>query len=290
MQTVTKLFIQPSAFFANVLGVIDGKRLGEKTPSKSASFFAKLPISPNLVTILGIFFAILAAYLIASSRDWLAVICLTLSGITDFFDGLIAKAKGRQSRQGTYLDSVVDRVVEAILIAGFMWYFIDSGRSKLALLPFAVGVTGYLISYQRAKAESMQVQAKGGLMERAERLILLGVALGFNGIVMVPVLWLLLGLNALTVIMRFYKVWIQLSNQERRKEPSFIKRIRLSERRRMSEKRQVWGANWIWASISDKSGESFWQNLRSNYKSRAQRKGLNRELLRRRKTRLGSKE
>jgi CDP-diacylglycerol--glycerol-3-phosphate 3-phosphatidyltransferase len=78
----------------------------------------------------------------------------------------------------------------------------------MALLPFAILAVSAVISYERAKAESLGFDAKGGRMERAERLILLGVALLFH-VVLVPLLALLLALCALTALQRFAKVWRQ---------------------------------------------------------------------------------
>jgi CDP-diacylglycerol--glycerol-3-phosphate 3-phosphatidyltransferase len=81
---------------------------------------------------------------------------------------------------------------------------------KMALLPFAILAVSSVISYERAKAESLGYDAKGGLMERAERLILLGVALIFH-VILVPLLALLLALSAFTALQRFVKVWRQAS-------------------------------------------------------------------------------
>ena len=80
----------------------------------------------------------------------------------------------------------------------------------MALLPMAVLAVSSLISYERAKAELLGYQAKGGLMERAERMVVLGFGLCFQAI-LVPVLWVMLALTSLTALQRFFKVWRQAS-------------------------------------------------------------------------------
>jgi len=93
------------------------------------------------------------------------------------------------------------------------WYLVDRHEGHLTLLPLAVlGVTA-LVSYERAKAESLGLSAKGGLMERAERMILLGI--GFLSVsFLVPVLWVMLALTSVTAVGRFVKVWHQAEAPE----------------------------------------------------------------------------
>ena len=82
----------------------------------------------------------------------------------------------------------------------------------MAMLPFAVMALSSLISYQRAKAESLGLDAKGGLMERAERIVLLCIGLLFEPL-LVPVLWVMLALTAITAVQRFVKVWRQAAGR-----------------------------------------------------------------------------
>jgi hypothetical protein len=89
------------------------------------------------------------------------------------------------------------------------WYLASAKGGHAALLPFAVMGLSTLISYERAKAESLGFSARGGFMERAERMVLLGVGLAFD--VLVPVLWVMLVLTILTAVHRFVMVWRQAS-------------------------------------------------------------------------------
>ena len=93
------------------------------------------------------------------------------------------------------------------MFIGVAWYLSETGTPGDAVLAMAVLALSMLITYERARAESLGFQARGGLMERAERLVLLGVGLAFD--ILVPVLWIMLVLTAITAVQRFVKVWRQ---------------------------------------------------------------------------------
>ncbi len=149
----------------------------------------------------------------ATGHLHIAIALLILTGLHDLLDGPVAKAAGTASVRGAFFDSVTDRVADALLMGGVAWYLIDRHEGHLAVLPLAVlGVTA-LVSYERAKAESLGLSAKGGLMERAERMILLGI--GFlDSAFVVPVLWVMLVLITLTAVARFVKVWNEASGKD----------------------------------------------------------------------------
>jgi len=121
-------------------------------------------------------------------------------------DGAVAKASQRASQRGNFFDSVVDRVADAVILGGVAFFLTARHHGQLVLLPFAILTTTFMISYQRSKAESLGLVAKGGLMERAERMILLGVGLIATAI-FIPVLWIMLVLTAMTALGRFWRVW-----------------------------------------------------------------------------------
>jgi CDP-diacylglycerol--glycerol-3-phosphate 3-phosphatidyltransferase len=110
------------------------------------------------------------------------------------------------SPRGAFFDSVADRVSDALIFGGVAWYMLNRPDPRLAILPVAILAASALVSYERAKAESLGYTARGGLMERAERLILLGVALFFH-VVLVPLLVVLLALTLATATGRFFRVW-----------------------------------------------------------------------------------
>lgn len=171
----------------------------------------KVGFSADVLTGSGLVFAVATAFAIGTGRHALGVVLLTLTGLHDLLDGPVAKASARASVRGSFFDSVTDRVSDGVLLGGVAYYLEMHDRGALILLPFAILTSAYMISYQRSKAESLGIAAKGGLMERAERMILLGVALLHHSL-FVPVLWVLLVLTTLTALGRFRRVWSAASN------------------------------------------------------------------------------
>ena len=135
-----------------------------------------------------------------------------LAALPDLLDGALAKASNTSSQRGAFFDSTVDRVTDALLLGGIAYYFAETRDPRLAVLPFAVSAVSSVISYQRAKAESLGLDAKGGLMERAERIVVLCVGLFLEPWVdgaLVWILWGMLVLITITAVQRFVKVWKQ---------------------------------------------------------------------------------
>lgn len=168
----------------------------------------KSGIRADHLTLLGLVMAVGAAFAIANGALRLGFVLVVLTGVPDVLDGAVAKASGSASPRGAFFDSVVDRVTDALLLGGVAWYLETRHSGHIAMLPLAVLAMSMLISYERAKAESLGFDARGGLMERAERIIALLLGLLFEGL-LVPVLWLMLGLTTFTAVQRFYRVWGQ---------------------------------------------------------------------------------
>ncbi len=172
----------------------------------------QLRVTADVLTTLGIAMAIACAAAIATGHHWLALGLLIASGLPDLLDGPVAKASGMQSIRGAFFDSVSDRISDALVLGGIAWYLADFYGGQIALLPFAVLAASQLISYMRAKAEIFGFSAKGGIMERAERIIAICIGLAFIESI-VPILWIILGLTVITGIQRFAKVWRQATNE-----------------------------------------------------------------------------
>ncbi|HEY6316524.1 MAG TPA: CDP-alcohol phosphatidyltransferase family protein [Acidimicrobiia bacterium] len=186
-----------------------------------------LGVSADLLTVFGLVAAAGTGLLIANGNLLLAVFGLLFTGLPDVLDGSVARQSGTAGRRGAFFDSVCDRVADALLLGGVAWH-LTGGDGELAVLALAVLAVSMLVSYERAKAESLGLNARGGVMERAERLVLLGVGLAFN--ILVPVLWIMLALTTLTAIHRFVMVWRQATNEE--PTPSAATRERRSHRLR----------------------------------------------------------
>jgi CDP-diacylglycerol--glycerol-3-phosphate 3-phosphatidyltransferase len=165
-------------------------------------------MTPDHLTIAGMVIAIAAAVAIGAGHLPLGLLLVILAALPDLLDGALAKASNSSSQRGAFFDSVVDRVTDALLFGGVAWYFTNEHSPKIALLPVAVSAVSSVISYERAKAESLGLSAKGGIMERAERIILLCLGLLFP-VLLLPIMWVMLGLTMVTMIQRFVKVWRQ---------------------------------------------------------------------------------
>ena len=180
----------------------------EKAVKPVGDSLRKTRLTPDHLTLVGLLLAVVAAVTIGLGYLRLGLLFVVLAALPDLLDGALAKASNSASQRGAFFDSVADRVTDMLLFGGVAWFFIADGRGLQAMLPFAILGCSALISYERAKAESLGLNAKGGLMERAERIILLGLGLLFP-VVLVPILWLMLALTALTAVQRFVKVWRQ---------------------------------------------------------------------------------
>ena len=170
-------------------------------------------ITADVLTATGLVSATVTAVLVAAGQLHWAIVMLIVTGMHDLFDGPVAKAAGTASVRGAFFDSVTDRVADAVLMFGCAWYLVNRGEGHLALLPMAILAVTALVSYERAKAESLGLAAKGGLMERAERMFLLGVAF-LGAALFVPVLWILFALITATAVARFVKVWNAASGRD----------------------------------------------------------------------------
>ena len=165
-------------------------------------------VRPDHLTVLGIVMASAAAVAIGNGALRGGLLLLILTGIPDALDGAVAKASGTASTRGAFFDSVADRFTDALLLGGVAWYLAGTEPGRISLLPFAVYAAASIVSYERAKAESLGFDARGGLMERAERFVVLGIGLLFSEL-LIPVLWFMFVATAGTAIFRFVKVWRQ---------------------------------------------------------------------------------
>jgi len=179
----------------------------------------RIGITADVVTVAGIAMSGGAAVAIGRGNLLLGFILLILTGIPDALDGAVAKAAGTSSKRGAFFDSVSDRLTDALLFGGLTWHYASTRPGHLMMLPVAVMASAQIISYQRAKAELLGYEAKGGVMERAERFIVLALGLLLSVIIgddaLLVVLWIMLALTLVTAIQRFIKVWIQATAEQK---------------------------------------------------------------------------
>ncbi|MEY2422575.1 MAG: CDP-diacylglycerol---glycerol-3-phosphate 3-phosphatidyltransferase [Acidimicrobiaceae bacterium] len=202
----------------------------------------KSGITADHLTLLGMLMAVGASVAIANGALRAGFLLLILTAVPDVLDGAVAKASGTASPRGAFFDSVADRVTDALLLGGVAWYLEDAHGGHLAVLALAVLGMTMLISYERAKAESLGFDARGGLMERAERIIALGMGLLFEGL-LIPVLWLMLVLTAFTAVQRFLRVWGQATPSRARQTPAWrSRRVTRPSSERTRMRRDRWAA------------------------------------------------
>jgi CDP-diacylglycerol--glycerol-3-phosphate 3-phosphatidyltransferase len=149
--------------------------------------FGRLGLSPNHLTLIG--FGIAGVAAVAAARQaWLAAGLLAICGGTfDLFDGALARATGRVSRLGGFYDSVFDRWGEGVLYVGIAWGALDMGLWRPVVLTVAASVAAFMVSYTRAKSESLGFttgtgMAAIGLAPREVRILILALGLVLTGL------------------------------------------------------------------------------------------------------------
>jgi CDP-diacylglycerol--glycerol-3-phosphate 3-phosphatidyltransferase len=187
-------------------------------------------LTPDHLTIVGLVVGAAAAFAIGAGELRIGLVLVILAALPDLLDGALARASGASSQRGAFFDSTVDRLTDALLLGGIAWHLASTESAHMSILPFAVMAVSSLISYQRAKAESLGLEAKGGLMERAERIVLICLGLLFD-VLLIPILWIMLALTCVTAVQRFVKVWRQAAVA-----PVTLARIELRRSRRQSRR------------------------------------------------------
>ncbi|MGD0782302.1 MAG: CDP-alcohol phosphatidyltransferase family protein [Candidatus Aminicenantales bacterium] len=148
-------------------------KCGAWIADRAARAFAALGFAPNVITLLGLASSCGAGYFLAFGRPFGAGLMIVVSGVLDMLDGRVARLTGRPTRFGAMLDSSLDRYSEFALYGGLAYHFRGRWPETLAALAFLGSV---MVSYTRARAEGLGFECRKGLMQRAERLIALGLA------------------------------------------------------------------------------------------------------------------
>lgn len=180
-----------------------------KLLSPIARLLMRMGVSPDMVTFVGTLGVCAGALIFFPQGELLiGVLVITAFVFSDLIDGFMAREAGTSSRWGAFLDSTLDRLGDAAIFGGLVLYFAGPGESMLwASVSLYCLVMGSVTSYARARAESLGMQAKGGIAERADRLVAVLVLTGFSEIldlpVLVPIVLVALALaSTITVIQR----------------------------------------------------------------------------------------
>lgn len=167
----------------------------------------RIGITPNAVTWVGAVGVIASALFLYPRGDFfLGTAVISFFALSDLFDGTMARiSKAGASKWGSFLDSTIDRVTDSAILLGVSIYLINND-DQLSFVVIATLVTGMLVPYIRAKAESFGIECSGGIAERTERLIMAMSAIALDGLgvpyVLAGGMWLLAGLGAVTVVQR----------------------------------------------------------------------------------------
>ena len=167
----------------------------------------RIGITPNAVTWVGSVGVIASALFFYPRGDFfLGTAVISFFALSDLFDGTMARiSKAGASKWGSFLDSTIDRVTDSAILLGVSIYLINNDN-QLSFVVIATLLTGMLVPYIRAKAESFGVECSGGVAERTERLIMAMSAIALDGLgvpyVLAGGMWLLAGLGAVTVVQR----------------------------------------------------------------------------------------
>jgi soluble lytic murein transglycosylase len=160
----------------------------------------RLHLRPNHLTVCGLGVSLLTAAAFVAGRTRLAGVLLILAGLFDFFDGSLARASGQVTPFGAFLDSVIDRYSDLVVLLGIVVLFARTPNARGAVIAMAGLVGSVMVSYTKARAESLGVDCTVGMMERPERMICLIAGALFD--LLEPALWVLAVLANLTALQR----------------------------------------------------------------------------------------
>ncbi len=176
-------------------------------------------INPNVLTLMGLVVNTYAAFLFGYATGenqrrmfFYAGLVIIGSGFFDLVDGRVARASNQVSLFGGFFDSVVDRYSDASLFFGLLVFYARGNRFFYVVLTALVMISAIMVSYARARAESIIGTCRVGFLERPERLVLVIIGALFN--VMAPALWVIAVLSTITVIHRITHTWHRTKEME----------------------------------------------------------------------------
>ncbi|SNR72906.1 CDP-alcohol phosphatidyltransferase family protein [Desulfurobacterium atlanticum] len=169
-----------------------------------AEAFDTIGITPDILTILGFFLSLITGVLIYKEMFFVAGIIFLFAGACDMLDGILARVKGRVTAAGAFMDSFFDRYADFFPLAGFVLFAFEKMDIVMAFLSLFSIVGSFATSYAKARAESLGVECKVGLLERPERFFIILFALFFGFVDYMLVV--LAVLSNFTAFQRFFYV------------------------------------------------------------------------------------
>lgn len=180
--------------------------------------FASVRINPNVLTSIGFAINVVAAYLFAFGYFFAAGITVFIAGVFDLTDGPVARFTRQVTPFGGFLDSVLDRYSDLILLIGLLVYYGRINRFGYVALVAVAMIGSVMTSYTRARGENLIRSCKVGFLERPERIVLIIIGALFNR--MAPVLWVIVGFSNLTVIHRVIHTYHEARRMEAEAVPA----------------------------------------------------------------------
>jgi len=170
-----------------------------------AERLAGIGMGANAISVLGFLLQVGVGLLFVGGRVRVGGLILFFGAPLDALDGAVARASGRDGMFGAFLDSTLDRFADAVLILGLVAYRMQAGAHVEVALLLAALVAAFMVSYTRARAESLGASCKVGLLTRLERILLIAVLAAFGLITILA--WALAILSAFTVLQRVVYVY-----------------------------------------------------------------------------------
>jgi CDP-diacylglycerol--glycerol-3-phosphate 3-phosphatidyltransferase len=185
---------------------------------------AQRHVDPNVVTVIGFVLNLVTAVVLASGHLTAGGVLLLVSGLFDMLDGALARVGNNQSVFGAFLDSLLDRYSEATILLAMIYVFTIRHETANVLLVYGVAMGSVLISYARARAEGLGLDAKVGIAPRPERVFILGAGLLFNETTTIVALAILAFLTHVTALQRLVHVWSQTRMPGKRSQDAIKRR------------------------------------------------------------------
>lgn len=175
-----------------------------ETPA--ARLLVRLKITPNAITVAGLLVTALAAYLVSQDELLIGGLVFLFASVMDMLDGAVARLKGEESAFGAALDSLADRLGEAVVLLGAAALFLHRDSDAGVMIAFLAMVSSFSVSYIRARGEGLGVAMKeSGLFTRTERVLVLTVGLLTGWLV--PALSVMIALSVVSSAQRVYALW-----------------------------------------------------------------------------------
>jgi CDP-diacylglycerol--glycerol-3-phosphate 3-phosphatidyltransferase len=152
-------------------------KLAERFTTPAARILSKTGVTPNTLTVLGFLVSVAAGVLVAKGYFLAGGLVVLFAGAFDLLDGPVARATGKTTKFGGFLDSTLDRLSEAAVIGGILAYYAFNEGTWESLLAFGCFVGSVMVSYLRARAEGLGIKCEVGIFTRAERVIVMSIGL-----------------------------------------------------------------------------------------------------------------